>query len=86
MEESILAELASKGIVDSLSLAIATTDNPEQFETMDLVDVKSPFKKDKRPQFSLTKSVDRHHFNEDFVKLHLFLKIYSENNNKKHLY
>ena len=49
MEESILAELASKGIVDSLSLAIATTDNPEQFETMDLVDVKSPFKKDKRP-------------------------------------
>jgi len=62
-----LAELASKGIVDSLSLAIATTDNPEQFETMDLVDVKSPFKKDKRPQFSLTKSVDRHHFNDEFV-------------------
>ncbi len=68
-----MAELASKGIVDSLSLAIATTDNPEQFETMDLVDVKSPFKKDKRPQFCLTKSVDRHHLNDEFVILNFFI-------------
>ncbi len=29
LEESILAELASKGIIDNLSLAIATADNSE---------------------------------------------------------
>jgi len=35
--ESILAELASKGIIDDISLAVATADSTEKFETIDII-------------------------------------------------
>lgn len=64
--EALLQELAVKGIIDDVSLTVATAESTEKFETIDLC---------AQPQKSIqikhmahvTKSVDRRLINEDFV-------------------
>jgi hypothetical protein len=64
--ESILAELATKGVIDDISLAVATAESTEKFETIDIIQGAGPYKAPKK-YFHLTNSVDRHQMNDEFV-------------------
>lgn len=65
--ESLLADLATRGAIDGLSLAVATTDTPEKFETLDVLDLEGRFKSSRRN--NVTKSIDRRLLNDDFVSI-----------------
>jgi hypothetical protein len=66
--ESILAELAAKGVIDDISLAVATAETTEKFETIDIMEGAGPYKAPKK-YFHLTNSVDRHSMDDEFVAL-----------------
>ena len=66
--ESILAELAAKGVIDDISLAVATAESTEKFETIDIMEGAGPYRAPKK-YFHLTKSVDRHSMDDEFVFL-----------------
>ena len=80
--ESILAELASKGVIDDISLAVATADSTERFETIDIMEGAGPYKAPKK-YFHLTNSVDRHQINDDFVISLALTHPYRGGNNRK---
>jgi hypothetical protein len=74
--ESLLAELATKGIIDDISLAVATAESTEKFETIDIIQGAGPYKAPKK-YFHLTNSVDRHQMNDEFViriNIHRFIE------------
>jgi len=64
--DEILADLAVKGIIDNPSLAVATADAPDQIE-VSIDAAMGPSKR--RPVPSVSKSVDRRAFNEEFVRI-----------------
>ena len=65
--ESMMAELAVRGVIDDVSLTVATVQNPDSFKSLEVLDGTGPYKKQRRQEFHLTKSVDRHQMNSDFV-------------------
>ena len=63
----MMAELAVRGVIDDVSLTVATVQNPDSFKSLEVLDGTGPYKKQRRQEFHLTKSVDRHQMNSDFV-------------------
>lgn len=69
--DEILADLAVNGIIDNPSLAVATAEAPDKIEVSIDQAIGPPMKR--RPQPSVTNSVDRRAQNEEFVCSHLLL-------------
>lgn len=59
----ILSDLATHGIIDDPSLAVATSDSP------DGLNIDTGVKKSRQHMQGLTKSVDRRHINDEFVSV-----------------